>query len=55
MKLSELYKKAISTAIGNDPRGKDVVLQERECAGKKFDEMKTKEKDLFDREALDNP
>jgi len=55
MKLSELYKKAISTGIDNDPRGRDAVIKELELATKKYEELKPREKETFDREALDNP
>jgi putative NIF3 family GTP cyclohydrolase 1 type 2 len=55
MKLSEFYKKAVSIAIDNDPRGKEIVLKELEDTRKKLEEMKPKEKDLFDMESLENP
>ena len=55
MKLSELYKKAISTGIDNDPRGRDAVIKELELAAKKYEDLKPREKETFDREALDNP
>jgi hypothetical protein len=55
MKLSELYKKAISTGIDNDPRGRDAVIRELELVKKKYEDLKPKEKEPFDKEALDNP
>jgi len=55
MKLSELYNKAISTGIDNDPRGRDAVIKELELAKKKYEDLKPREKETFDREALDNP
>jgi hypothetical protein len=55
MKLSELYKKAISTGIDNDPRGRDAVIRELELVKKKYEDLKPKEKETFDKEALDNP
>jgi putative NIF3 family GTP cyclohydrolase 1 type 2 len=55
MKLSSLYKKAISVGIENDPRGIDVVARELEDTKKRFEDMKPKEKDSFDMESLANP
>jgi putative NIF3 family GTP cyclohydrolase 1 type 2 len=55
MKLSDLYKKFIAVGIENDPRGKEVVARELEDAKKRFEDMKPKEKELFDKEKLDNP
>ena len=34
MTLKELYKKAVSTGIENDPRGKDAVLKELDARKK---------------------
>jgi putative NIF3 family GTP cyclohydrolase 1 type 2 len=55
MKLSSLYKKAISVGIENDPRGMDVVVKEIEYTKKRFEDMKPKEKNSFDIESLENP
>ena len=55
MKLSSLYKKAISVGIENDPRGKDVVAMELEDTKKRYEDMKPKEKVSFDMESLENP
>jgi putative NIF3 family GTP cyclohydrolase 1 type 2 len=55
MKLSELFKKAISVGIENDPRGKDCVARELEETKKTYEEMKPKEKDSFDPDSLENP
>ncbi len=55
MKLSDLYKKAISTGIDNDPRGSDAVIRELQQAKKKFEELKPREKEAFDVESLSNP
>lgn len=55
MKLSEFYKKAISTGIENDPRGKDLVAKELERRKKDYENLKPKEKDYFDMESLENP
>ncbi len=55
MKLSELYKKAISTGIDNDPRGREFVSRELEQARKKYEDLKPKDKETFDTESLENP
>jgi putative NIF3 family GTP cyclohydrolase 1 type 2 len=55
MKLSELYKKAISTGIDNDPRGRVAVIKELELAKKKYEDLKPREKETFDSETLINP
>lgn len=55
MKLSDFYKKAISTGIDNDPRGKDIVIRELERKRKDYENLKPKEKETFDVESLENP
>lgn len=55
MKLSEFYKKAISTGMENDPRGKEAVLKELERRKKDYENLKPEEKETFDQESLDNP
>lgn len=55
MTLGELYEKAVSTGIGNDPRGIDIVNNELLSASKNFDELKDKDKEFFDKETLKNP
>lgn len=55
MKLAEIYKKAISIGIENDLRGKDFVAKELERRKKDYENLKPKEKDFFDLEALENP
>ncbi len=55
MKLSELYKKAISTGIDNDPRGRDAVIRELEQAKKEYIDLKPRNKETFDTETLENP
>lgn len=55
MKLSDFYKKAISTGIENDPRGKDFVLNEIERRKKDYEGLKPAEKERFDTESLENP
>ena len=55
MKLREFYQKAIATGVENDPRGKEVTLRDLEVRKKDFNSLGEDEKDLFDRESLDNP
>lgn len=55
MTLNELYSKAISTGIENDPRGKEAVLKELESRKKDFEKLKDDEKEFFDSETLNNP
>jgi putative NIF3 family GTP cyclohydrolase 1 type 2 len=55
MKLSEFYKKAISTGIDNDPRGRDAVIKELEQAKKRYEDLKPRDREAFDIESLENP
>jgi putative NIF3 family GTP cyclohydrolase 1 type 2 len=55
MTLKELYKKAVSTGIENDPRGKEAVLKELDARKKDFEKLKEDEKEFFDSETLENP
>ncbi|MCK5595363.1 NGG1p interacting factor NIF3 [bacterium] len=55
MNLKELYKKAIKIGIENDPRGKKTVLGELKKNKNKYEELKKKEKEFFDKESLKNP
>jgi hypothetical protein len=55
MTLKEIYKKAISTGIENDPRGKDAVSKELEARKKDFEKLKDDEKEFFDSETFENP
>lgn len=55
MKLSDFYKKAISTGMENDPRGKDIIFKELERKKKDYENLKPKEKETFDAESLENP
>jgi len=55
MTLNELYNKAISTGIENDPRGEKEVLKELESRKKDFEKLKEDEKEFFDSETLNNP
>lgn len=55
MKLRELYEKAITIGIENDPRGKEIVQKDLEIRKKDFESLKEEEKESFDRESLTNP
>ncbi len=55
MTVREIYEKAVKTGIEHDPRGKEIVQKEIEEAKKRFDDMKEKERDFFDKESLKNP
>lgn len=55
MLLSEIYKKAIQTAIENDPRGKEAVKAELDAKKRYFEDLKPSEKEYFDAESLSNP
>jgi hypothetical protein len=55
VKLKDFYEKAIQVGISNDPRGKRSVSASLRRAKKKYDDLKGKEKELFDRESLKNP
>lgn len=55
MKLKELYGKAVSTGMENDPRGKDFVLRELEARKKDYGSLKPEDKEFFDLETLENP
>lgn len=55
MKFIDIYKKAIETGIGNDPRGIDAVSKELEARAKEFEGLKDKDKAFFDKESLTNP
>lgn len=55
MKLREIYKKAIDTGISNDPRGREAVEKTLARLAEDYTDLKPDEKDLFDKESLDNP
>lgn len=55
MKILDLYKKAISLGIDNDPRGKDFVIEELAMRKKEYEKLSAKEKAFFDIESLENP
>ncbi len=55
MKLKDLYDKAISIAIENDPRGKEAALSDLDARKKDFDSLREDEREFFDLETLRNP
>lgn len=55
MNATEFFSKAIAAGIANDPRGKDMVVAELARLKKEYDELKPKEKELFDTDRLENP
>ncbi len=55
MTLRQLYEKAVQVGIENDPRGKEAVEKELERARKKYEEMKDRDREFFDKESLSNP
>lgn len=55
MNVTDFFTKAIAVGIENDPRGKEMVVAELARLKKEYDEMKPKEKELFDTDRLENP
>jgi hypothetical protein len=55
MRLKELYEKAISTGIENDPRGKEIVHHDLETRKKDYESLKDRDREYFDMESLTNP
>jgi putative NIF3 family GTP cyclohydrolase 1 type 2 len=55
VKLNDIYTRAIAAGIENDPRGKDIVLQELGRRKKTFEETTQEHKEFFDLESLQNP
>lgn len=55
MKLRDIYHKAITTGINNDPRARETVLKDIQRVKKEYEELKPEEKELFDMESLKNP
>ncbi len=55
MKIVDLYKKAITLGMENDPRGKDFVIEELAMRKKEYERLSPKEKVAFDIESLENP
>lgn len=55
MKIVDLYQKAITLGIENDPRGKEFVLEELRIKRRDFEKLSEKEKLFYDLENLENP
>ncbi|MDP2167050.1 MAG: NGG1p interacting factor NIF3 [Thermodesulfovibrionales bacterium] len=55
MTLEQLYRKAVSTGMDHDPRGREAVLAELEAKKKDYDGLKESEREFFDAESLRNP
>lgn len=55
MKLSYLYKNAIALGIENDPRGKNLILDELAIKKRDYEKLSSREKNFFDMESLENP
>ncbi len=55
MKIVDLYQKAITLGIENDPRGKEFVLEELKIKKRDFEKLSEKEKLFYDLENLENP
>ncbi|MEJ2325213.1 MAG: NGG1p interacting factor NIF3 [Nitrospirota bacterium] len=55
MRLRDLYKKAVETAIANDPRGLELVQKELDSRRKEYEKLKDEDKEYFDLESLENP
>ena len=55
MKLSDFFKRSIAIGLENDPRGKDFVLKTLEKKRQEYENLKPKEKEIFDLETLENP
>jgi putative NIF3 family GTP cyclohydrolase 1 type 2 len=55
MKIKEIFDLAIQTGIEADLRGKEEVKKDLLYKQKKFEELKDKQKEIFDQESLTNP
>jgi hypothetical protein len=55
VRLRDLYKKAVETAIANDPRGLELVQKELDSRRKEYEKLKDEDKEYFDLESLENP
>lgn len=55
MKLSKIYELAVKEGIAADPRGKDLVSKSLAKSKKEYDQLKEKDKAVFDKERLTNP
>jgi putative NIF3 family GTP cyclohydrolase 1 type 2 len=55
MKIKEIFDLAIQMGVEADLRGKDEVEKDLLYKQKKFNELKDKQKEIFDQESLTNP
>jgi hypothetical protein len=55
VRLSKIYETVIAAGIDADPRGRKAVLDSLKKQRKAFQEMKSEDKDFFDKETLTNP
>lgn len=55
MKLSKIYEFVVKEGIAADPRGKDLISKQLARVKKEFDNLKEKDKAVFDEEKLTNP
>ena len=55
MTIQEIYELGLEMAIDADPRGKSEVARVLKKAKKKYDELSSKKKEVFDTEDLKNP
>ncbi len=55
MKLSKIYELVVKEGIAVDPRGEELVSKNLANAKKQYEELKEKEKAIFDKEKLTNP
>jgi len=55
VRLSKIYETVIAAGIDADPRGRKAVLDSLKKQRQAFQEMKSEDKDFFDKETLTNP
>jgi len=55
MKLKDFYRTAIELGMEKDPRGKDEIKRILDEAKAEFEKLDDKEKEVFDKEKLENP
>lgn len=55
MKLKELYELAVQMGIENDVRSEDELNKKLEEAKEEFEELEEKDKEVFDKQRLENP
>lgn len=55
MKLNDIYRAAIETAMAHDPRGREAVERDLAKAKKEIEKLKDDEKEFADEESTKNP